>query len=127
MRSTGFIGVVTAVLACYSPLAFGAWYVESFDVGGDGRMTKSREKISDKPYEFRVGPLACGVEATQFFRDPGDTIREARTLYCWTDKDTRVSVVANCDLPQYEFTSFTVRIKGKSFGPHLVCGPDKGL
>jgi hypothetical protein len=96
-----------------------AWYLHQ------PQATDSAVALSDSGKTFKLGVLNCGVTATQFLRNPDDSVIETRELYCWTDKDTRVSVWGNCQKPDFTNVSLQFKRGKESFLPSLVCGPKK--
>jgi hypothetical protein len=126
LLSLAVIGILVTVLIFvdgkkkFAP-SKGTWFVAYPEA------TDNMTKISDEPYEFKLGDMSCGVTKTQFIRQSADSkaSKEARELYCWVSEDTYVSTATNCDLPNYSAQGLTIKKKGQQLMPTLMCGPDK--
>jgi hypothetical protein len=99
--------------------SYAAWFIAYPQATGDTK------KISDDPYEFKLGNMSCGVTKTLFMRAPNDSIIESRELYCWTSEDTYVSTATNCNIPYYKTQALTIKKGENHYMPTLICGPEK--
>ncbi len=99
--------------------SYGAWFVAY------PQATDTMRKISEKPYEFKVGDMRCGVTKTEHIRQSTESNEfvEARKIYCWITEDTYVSTAANCNLPEYSAQALTIKTKRAQYMPLLMCGP----
>ena len=86
--------------------------------------TEKKTPLTNEAVEFTIGSMKCGASATRFQKHEDDSVSEYRELYCWTSKDTAVSIVVSCDLPRSSMQSMTIKKGEKTHMPALTCGPD---
>jgi hypothetical protein len=117
--SRPFLLLVYIAVFFYSAPSFAAWYLHQ------PQATDKEVVLTDDESEFNLEEIKCGVTATQFVRGSDDSILETRELYCWTDKETRVSVWGNCQKSLFQSVTLQIKREGRSYLPQLICGPKK--
>jgi hypothetical protein len=113
------VAVFTALALIVATEAFAGWVLMDTAVS-----MEKKTPLSDEAVDFKIGDMKCGVSATSFRRYENDSVSEYRELYCWTAKDTVVSILVNCDLPRYAMEGITIKKGEKTHMPALVCGPN---
>lgn len=96
--------------------AHSAWYLTQ------PQGMSPKEKIDDKKMEFMLGNISCGVTGVKLISDPDGNKLEIRELYCNTDSETRVSVMANCRKNvNFPTVALQIRRGSNSYLPSLSC------
>ena len=116
-----FTGFVTLILSVFAVDCMAAWYLSETP----SRPNLEKKIIDDKPHEFKVGNMLCGVGQTKFNRSTNDLVMEYRTLYCWPTQDVYVSTIVTCNMPNWEHSNLFIKIKDTGHAPMLICGPQQ--
>ena len=107
------------IVLLFSTSSQAAWWLSKW--GG----TDMKEPIGDKQIEFKLDGMNCGVSKTEFTRLADDSVDEFRNLYCWTSKDTQVTIDVHCYYPNMVIQGIKI-LKGKStYNPSLYCGSER--
>ncbi len=110
------ISILFLFTLCMHSEAYSAWYLTQ----PQGMSTE--EKIDDKKLEFMLGNISCGVTGVKLITDPDGNKLEIRELYCNTDTEIRVSVMANCR-KNVNFPTVVLQLQrgSNSYLPSLSC------